>query len=85
MVILGIVIVHYVLNWNWVKGVFKATLNGKSKPKARLMLLLDVALGVFIVINIASGILISQTILRIFEVENIVLFSSIHEIGRAHV
>jgi hypothetical protein len=72
-------IVHKLVNYKWIIGICKGF--KKSTQKAKLMLVLDIILFIFVSIIIVSGVLISQTILLEIKATNLEFWSNIHHIS----
>ena len=73
-------LVHKILNIKWIKAVTGNLFKKNLTPKTKLLYIIDVALFVFVILNVATGILISTHILTEVQTSNISLTSLLHHL-----
>lgn len=83
--ILGIAVfflflLHKIFNFKWIKSVTQNLFKKSLKPKPKIMYLIDVILLILVTLNVATGILISTTVLAGISANDIALTSSLHHI-----
>ena len=73
-------LMHKVLNFKWIKAVTTGLFQKKLTPKAKLRYAVDVALLLLVILNVATGILISTHIFTQVQSSDIALTSRLHHI-----
>lgn len=77
--IFALITTHILLNWSWVRNATKYLIKTKSKPKPKLMYVLNSALFLGISTITITGILISQVIFPSGSNENQFLLIAMHK------
>jgi cytochrome b subunit of formate dehydrogenase len=81
LAIIGIFIVHNLLNLKWIKSISKNILKNKINKKTKFMYILDILLIFLAIITGISGIGISKSILTNIFFENLSLWTYIHNLS----
>ncbi len=79
LIILGLFIIHNLLNWRWIVGITKNLFNGKSKAKTIIIYIVDFLLMICMVLTVLSGIFISKVLFTSLVVSNVEFWSYIHK------
>ena len=79
LIILGLVILHIILNYRWVKGMALRIFDTKLNLVTKISVILNVILAVLTILLVVSGILISVTIFTDIAAENRDLWANIHK------
>lgn len=79
LIIGGLVILHLILNYRWIKGMAPRIFDKKLNFATKFSVILNVLLAVLTLLVIISGMLISVTIFKGIAVENRQLWSIIHK------
>ena len=79
LIILGLVILHIILNYRWVKGMALRIFDTKLNLVTKISVILNVILAVLTILLVVSGILISVTIFTDIAAENRELWANIHK------
>ncbi|MDU2896658.1 MAG: DUF4405 domain-containing protein [Clostridium sp.] len=79
LIIGGLVILHLILNYRWIKGMASRIFDTKLNFATKFSVVLNILLAVLTVLVIISGILISVTIFKGIAAENRQLWASIHK------
>lgn len=79
--ILGLVCMHLILNYKWIRGITGRLFDKKLKPIIKISYVLNVILCGLILLIVASGMLISVTIFTQVSAENRALWADIHKIS----
>ena len=83
--ILGIAVfflflLHKIFNFKWIKSITANLFKKSLKAKPKIMYLIDAILLILVTLNVATGILISTTVLTGISANNILLTSNLHHI-----
>lgn len=76
--IFGIVAVHLILNWKWIKSVLKNLSSANINDKTKNMFLINVLLLIHILVIAVTGILISKSVFTFIFIPNTEVFKNIH-------
>lgn len=79
LIILGLVILHIILNYRWVKGMALRIFDTKLNLVTKISVVLNLVLAILTVLLVVSGILISVTIFTNIAAENRELWANIHK------
>ena len=75
ILLMGLVIIHLVLNWNYIKNIFK----GKYDLKKVIMLIVNALFMISLFLSLIFGILSSQDLLKFMNIGNLDIIS-LHKI-----
>lgn len=76
--ILFLFIIHKYFNWTWIKNITLNLFNKQTPTKTKIMYWLDLLLLILLILNVLSGIFISQKLFTYFNAKNISLWSNLH-------
>lgn len=79
IIILGLVIMHIVLNYKWIKGVALKIFDKKFNTVTKFSVVLNIVLAVLTILAVVSGVFVSVTMLRGITVGNRQLWAAIHK------
>lgn len=79
LIIGGLVILHLILNYKWIKGMALRIFDAKLNLVTKISVILNIVLAVLTVLLIVSGILVSVTIFKDIAAENRDLWACIHK------
>jgi len=78
--ILGLFLLHQILNFKWIKTITKNIANKKLPIKTKIMYILNVIILISIIITVISGILISQYLFIELRSYNTIFWTTIHNV-----